>query len=158
MPEFQFNQPGQMGLGNQDWGQFTQQFQQMGISDPTNTLNVQSALSQMFGKQIPTGMVTGLDQSMLKGTQFGTYRPMLESKRDTLLSELTRTLGGKQTGQMYGGFSGSSASGIAEQRAKDVYGKGAVDVLGEISTAQTAQRRNIQDILQTWRTTAQTIK
>ena len=158
MPNNNFQYGQNQNLGNQDWGQFTQQFQQMGISDPTNTFNVQAGLSQMFGKQIPQGMVTGLDKSMLKATEFGTYRPMLENKRDTLLSELTRTLGGKKVGNIYGGFSGSSAAGVAEERAKDVYGKGAVDVLGEISGSQTSARRNIQDILQTWRTTAQTIK
>ena len=158
MPEFQWNQPGQSGQGNQGWGQFGQQFQQMGISDPTNVSSIQSALSQMFGREIPKGMITALDQNMLKGTQFETYRPMLESKRDTLLSDLTSTLGGKKTGSVFGGFSGTSSTAGIEQKAKDVYGKGAGDVLQDIGQSQTGARRNIQDMLSQWRTAGQAVR
>ena len=152
MPQDDINQ----GLAG--WGNFGQQFQEMGITDPTSTWNVQSALSQMFGREVPKGLVTGMDKNLQQGMQFGTYRPLLEQKRTSLLADLTKNLGGKQMGQAYGGFSGAAAAVGKEQEAKDVYGQGAGDVLKNIGQLQSGARRSVMDVVNQWKMAGQAIK
>ena len=140
------------------WGSFAQDFSQMGITDPMSSGNVQSALSSMFGRQVPKGMVSALTPGMMKGMQFGTYRPMLEQQTSSLLTDLTKSLGGKEAGKAYGGFSGTSSSGLSEQKSKDVYGQKAGKVLQDIGQMQTGARRSIMDIVSQWRMAGQAIK
>ena len=146
------------GLGGQQWGSFLQDFQALGISDPTNLSNVQGALSQVLGREIPKGMISSLSPGMLKGMQFSTYEPMLEQKTSSLLSDLTKSLEGKTAAKAYGGFASSSRAGQQEQLAKDVYGEKAGKVLHSITEMQAGARRSISDIVNQWRMAGQAIK
>ena len=154
----QSQQGGGAGTGGQQWGGFLQDFQAMGITDPTDLSNVQGALSQMLGREVPKGMISSLTPGMMKGMQFETYRPMLQQKTGSLLTDLTKTLEGKKTAQSYGGFAGTGQSGKLEQQAKDVYGEKAGKVLQSIGEMQTGARRSIADIVSQWRMAGQAIK
>ena len=67
-------------------------------------------------------------------------------------------MGGKQGRQAFGGFAGSGQQGMFTQQAKDVYGKGMADVLGDVSQQRTQGMQSIQDIINQWRETALRIK
>ena len=71
-----------------DLGQFTQQFQQMGITDPFSQQNIASAMGQITGREVPVGMVAALTPEMLKGAQKGTYSPLVASKSQNLLVQI----------------------------------------------------------------------
>ena len=147
---------GGMGAG---WGTaLTDQFQQLGITDPFSSTNIQSALSSITGKDIPAGMAPTITQDQFKAMQFGTYRPMLGQQTQSLLGDLQSTLGGKAMKQAYGGFAGASGAGQVSQQARDVYGQKAGNVLQDIGRLQSEGKQGVSGILQAWRNTIQSVK
>lgn len=134
-----------------DLGQFAQQFQQMGITDPFNQSNIAAAMSQITGQEVPVSMVAQLTPEMLKAAQKGTYTPVVAGKTQNLLGELIAGLGGEKMQAAAGGFAGTVGTTTQETAARDVYGTKASGILGEVSKAQAAGQKNIQNIIASWK-------
>ena len=134
-----------------DLGQFAQQFQQMGITDPFNQSNIAAAMSQITGQEVPASMVAQLTPEMLKAAQKGTYTPVVAGKAQNLLGELVAGLGGEKMQAAAGGFAGTVGTTTQETAARDVYGTKASGILGEVSKAQAAGQTNIQNIIASWK-------
>ena len=134
-----------------DLGQFAQQFQQMGITDPFNQSNIAAAMSQITGQEVPASMVAQLTPEMLKAAQKGTYTPVVAGKAKNLLGELVAGLGGEKMQAAAGGFAGTVGTTTQETAARDVYGTKASGILGEVSKAQAAGQKNIQNIIASWK-------
>ena len=133
-----------------DLGQFAQQFQQMGITDPFNQSNIAAAMSQITGQEVPASMVAQLTPEMLKAAQKGTYTPVVAGKAQNLLGELVAGLGGEKMQAAAGGFAGTVGTTTQETAARDVYGTKASGILGEVSKAQAAGQTNIQKDINTY--------
>ena len=142
--------------GEQGWnfGQFAQDFREMGISDPFNVRNIQGALTEAAGREVPLNMIASLSKENMQGSQFGTYRPYIHSQTGSILSELQANLSNITTKQAHGGFAGTSSSGRRETQAKDIFGQKATKVLQDVNTWQQQGRRSVMDIVQSWRDAA----
>ena len=55
----------------------------------------------------------------------------------------------------HGGFASSGGAQMQQQQARDVYGQGMQDVLGQAMGAKTHYLQTIQDIINQWRATAE---
>ena len=122
---------------------------------------ISKALSQSYDieeKDLPSSMFQQIGSSTLAGGLAKTYTPMMQATGSDLTSKLTAQMGGKQGRQAFGGFAGSGQQGMFTQSAKDVYGKGMSDVLGQVSQQRTQGLSSIQDIINQWRETALRIK
>ena len=72
-----------------------------------------------------------------------------------MATDLLSTLQGGDVKKAYGGFAGSGGALQITKQAKDVYGKGMQDVLTQASGAKTHSLGTIQNIIDQWRSTAQ---
>ena len=145
------SQLGQMGLGTSTLG---------GIAgfDPSA---ISKGLSQTYDiseKDLPSSLFQGISAGTLEGGMAKTFSPMIEATGESLLGKLTQQVGGKAGRQAFGGFAGSGQQGAFTQQAKDVYGKGMTDVLGQVSQQRTQGLQSIQDMINQWRETALRIK
>jgi hypothetical protein len=140
-----------MGFGAQDY---------MGLANLTPE-TISSKLQQYFGltgQDIPAHMFQGISADVLRSGLGKTYSPQLAATGDSMLSQLRDTMMGQKTRQAYGGFAGSSAGREAFSSAKDVYGKGMTDVLGQTSQQRLQGLQNVQNQINQWRDTALKIK
>ena len=140
-----------------DFGEFTDIFRKLGITDPYNTESIAASIGAATGQDLPTAMVASLTPQMMKGAERETYQPIVEQRSQTLLQDLVNTMN-KQGVQSVGGFAGSSAFQNIQQGARDVFGKGATDVLSEVGKMQAGAKGNIQNIVQSWRDTIKSVK
>ena len=123
--------------------------------------NISSALAQSYDipkQDLPSSLFSTITPASLQAGQMKTYSPLFEAKGSDLIGKLTQQMGGKQGRQAFGGFAGSGQQGMFTQQAKDVYGKGMADVLGDVSQQRTQGMQSIQDIINQWRETALRIK
>jgi len=107
-------------------------------------------------------MITGAPQmfqtmtpELMQSASIGAYSPLLQQKQGSLASQLGLQLQGKGIRKAHGGFAGSGGSQMAEQQARDVYGKGMGDTLTQAMGARTASLGSMQDIINQWLQTAQ---
>ena len=141
-----------------DFGQFTNEFRQMGISDPYNQSSIAAALSASTGQEITASMVASLPPQILESSMAKTYTPVVEQRTQNLLSDLVSNLGGKEATQAAGGFAGSGALKGQQTAARDVYGAGAVDVLGEVTRMKSAGATNVRNIISSWQDIVSKVK
>ena len=100
-------------------------------------------------------MFQTISPELLKGASIGAYSPLFQQKQSSLMPQLMSQLGGQQAKKAFGGFAGSGGAQIQQQQAKDVYGQGMGDVLGQAMGAKTQSLGTIQDIINQWQQTAQ---
>ena len=141
-----------------NFGQFTDIFRQMGISDPYNQSSIAAALSSQTGQTITPSMVASLTPQMMEASQAQTYQPYIQQGTQNLLTDLIGGIGGKQGIQAAGGFAGTAGYGQQVAQARDVYGKGAIDVLGNVSHMRAQGAQSVQDIISSWREMMQQVK
>ena len=144
------------------------QLQNMGISADSyggisgiTPQEIQSGLSGAFGvssSDLPSSMFTSIGSDVLKGGMAGTYSPMIEATGASLLGGLTQSMGGQEGRQAAGGFAGSGQQSRFQQQAKDVYGKGMTDVLGQSAGQRTQSLQSVMDIINKWKESALKIR
>ena len=132
----------------------------MGISGITPQ-DISGRLASYWGLEssdVPSGLFSGISEDMLQGALGKTYSPQVEAGGSTLLSQLQQTMGGAQGKSAYGGFAGSGQQQKFVGGAKDVYGKGASDILADVYGKQTKGLQSIQDVVSEWNKAAQRVK
>ena len=134
-----------MGLGSQGFGATGQ--------------DIATSLGQQYLPESP-GMLTqemfqGINPNLLKSASMGAYSPLFQQKQSGMVPQLMSQLGGQKARKAFGGFAGSGGAQMQQQQAKDVYGQGMGDVLGQAMTAKTQSLGTIQDIINQWQQTAQ---
>ncbi len=137
-----------------DFGQFGGDFREMGITNPFDVTNIQSALTQAAGREVPKNMIASLTQNQIAASQFSNYRPYVESQVGTILGQLRENLSNKEAKQAIGNFAGSAASNQKMREARDIFGQKATKVLTDVGQWQTTGRRNIMETVQSWRDAA----
>ena len=95
---------------------------------------------------------------MLQGTYGKTYSPLIQAKQTPLLQGLTSGIEGVKGRQAMGGFARSGQARDYQAGVKDVYGKGMIDVLSEVSSSIGGSEQNIIDLINSWKQTAQGIR
>ena len=96
-------------------------------------------------------MFSTISPQMVESTYGKTYSPMVQSKvQGTLLSDLMATTRGQKATKAAGGFSGSGQFGQYERGARDVYGRGAGDVLATRQQGISSGVGGIQDLMADW--------
>ena len=133
-----------MGLGEQGFG--------VGGEDIASQLTSQYGLE---GTPLTSEMFQTINPELIKSASMGAYSPLFQQKQSQALPQLIAQLGGQQARKAYGGFAGSGGAQMQQQQAKDVYGQGMGDVLGQAMTAKTQSLGTIQDIINQWQQTAQ---
>ena len=133
-----------MGLGAQGFGASGE--------DIATQLTGQYGLE---GTPLTGEMFQSISPELLKGASMGAYSPLLQQKQSSLMPGLMSQLGGQKAKKAFGGFAGSGGAQMQQQQAKDVYGKGMQDVLTQASGAKTHSLGTIQNIIDQWRSTAQ---
>ena len=131
-----------------------------GISEITPQ-EIQSGLTGAFGVQagdLPSSIFTSIGSDVLKGGMAGTYSPMIEATGASLLGGLTQEMGGQKGRQAAGGFAGSAQQSRFQQQAKDVYGKGMTDVLGQSARQRTQSLQSVMDVINKWKESALKIR
>ena len=141
-----------------NFGQFTDIFRQMGISDPYNPSGVAAGLSAITGQELMPSMVASLTPGMMKGTQASTYQPFVEAGTQTLTQDLVESITGKTGIQKAGGFAGTSTYTGGVSQARDVYGQGASQLLGEVGKMKSSAMASVQDIIGSWRDVISKVK
>ena len=135
-----------------------------GLSDITGRGSqiILEAMTEMFGIEQEGALTPGMFQEIsplaLSQTYGKTYSPLVEQSGQKYLQDLFSQQGGQKAKTAGGGFAGSGQQGMFTQQAKDVYGKGMADVLGDVSQQRTQGMHSIQDIINQWRETALRIK
>ena len=127
-------------------------------ADPYSSQSIAASLSSRHGVQITPEMVASFSPEMVKGAQYQTYQPIVELKSESLLRDLSSSLGGKEMKSAHGGFAGSSGAQQVESKAKDIYGKGAADIMKEVYGLQQSGRKSMLDLMNTWRQAVSAIK
>lgn len=127
-------------------------------ADPYSSSSIASSLSARHGIQITPEMVASFSPEMVKSAQYQTYQPIVELKSESLLGDLSSSLGGKEMKTAHGGFAGSAKAGQAEDKARDIYGKGAADIMKEVYGLQQGGRKSMLDLMNTWRQAVSAIK
>ena len=141
-----------------NFGQFTDIFRQMGISDPYNQSSIAAALSSQTGQTITPSMVASLTPQMMEASQAQTYQPYIQQGTQNLLTDLIGGIGGKQGIQAAGGFAGTAGYGQQVAQARDVYGQGASQLLGEVGKMKSSATASVQDIIGSWRDVISKVK
>ena len=127
-------------------------------ADPYSSSSIASALSAKHGVRITPDMVASFTPEMVKSATYQTYQPIVELKSESLLGDLSKSMGGKTMKSAQGGFAGSQAAEKVGSQAKDVFGRGAADILKEVYTLQQSGRKNVLDLMGTWRQAVSAIK
>ena len=146
--------------------QLLAQLSGMGLGDTgfgSSGADVASQLGEQYGlidEGTGTNMLTqqmfqGINPELMKSASIGAYSPLFQQKQSSLMPQLMQQLGGQQARKAYGGFAGSGGAQMQQQQAKDVYGQGMGDVLGQAMGAKTQSLGTIQDIINQWQQTAQ---
>ena len=142
------------GLGIEGFGGYE------GLGNITSQ-QVSDALSQSFDisqQDLPSSLFQPITGLMLAGGRGKTQSGAIQATGSTLLSDLRNTLYGGDAQKAYGGFAGGSQQSRFQKSARDVYGKGMTDVLGQAYHAKRTGLQSIQDIINQWRETALKIK
>ena len=132
----------------------------MGLGD-IQPEGISSALQNYFGltdQDIPAHMFQGISTDILKSGFSSTYAPQVQAGGQSLLTDLQKTMYGKEGRTAAGGFAGSAQQRRFTQGAKDVYGKGMSDVLAQTGQQQVQGLQNVQNIMNQWRDTALQLK
>ena len=125
--------------------------------------DIGAAMRAMYGNVsasvLPDSMFQGATFSplMLQSVLQKTYSPQLQAQSQTLLGDLIRKTSGKNIRQAAGGFAGSAQMQDYMSGAKDVYGKGMSGVLSNVQAQKAQGIQNIQNIIDSWHQTAQSI-
>ena len=142
--------------------QLLAQLSGMGLGDTgfgSSGQDVATALGEQYLPNSPEmltqQMFQGINPALMKSASMGAYSPLFQQKQSSLMPQLMQQLGGQQARKAYGGFAGSGGAQMQQQQAKDVYGQGMGDVLGQAMTAKTQSLGTIQDIINQWQQTAQ---
>ena len=88
--------------------------------------------------------------SMYQSTLGKTWSPLMGAKGGTMLSELTKTGGGKAASQAAGGFAGTGGYDKYTKGIKDVYGKGMTDILQERGRGISSGVSSMSDLVASW--------
>ena len=136
----------------QDFGFDIQSFGDIGGITPGQ---ISSQLQSFYGtSDLPSHLFQGISSDLVRSGLAKTYSPQIEAKGSTLLSDLQKTFSSPQATKAYGSFADSGQQQDFAQSAKDVYGKGMTDVLGQASGQRLSGLQNVQDIINQWRQTA----
>ena len=103
-------------------------------------------------------MFSSISSGLLESSLGKAYRPQIEAKGQSLLSNLQGTLGGKVGKRVAGGFAGSGQRKKYRQQAKDIYGQGMTDVLATTGQQQLQGLEGIQNTINDWLEMASEIK
>ena len=119
--------------------QLLAQLSGMGLGDTgfgSSGQDVATALGEQYLPNSPEmltqQMFQGINPALMKSASMGAYSPLFQQKQSSLMPQL-----------------------MQQQQAKDVYGQGMGDVLGQAMTAKTQSLGTIQDIINQWQQTAQ---
>ena len=121
-----------------------------------NPADIASNLQSYYGlsdQNLPAHLFQGISSDILRQGVGKTYSPQIEAGGKSLLSGLQQSMGGQSAKQAMGGFAGSSQGMQFQQGARDVYGKGASDILAKAGTQRMQGLQNVQDIINQWRET-----
>ena len=110
---------------------------------------------EQVGEFLTPQMFQTLNPNLLKSASMGAYSPLFQQKQSSMIPQLIAQQSGQQARKAYGGFAGSGGAQMQQSQAKDVYGKGMQDVLGQAMGAKTQSLGTIQDIINQWQETAQ---
>ena len=138
----------------QDFGFDIQSFSDIGSITPGQISSELQSFYDLTGADLPAHLFQGISSDLVRSGLGKTYSPQIEARGSTLLSDLQRTYSSPQATQAYGGFAGSGQQQSFAQSAKDVYGKGMTDVLGQVSGQRLSGLQNVQDVINQWRQTA----
>ena len=123
--------------------------------------SIASGLASTYGidkSLLSSSFLTGITPGMLQGTYGKTYSPLIQAKQTPLLQGLTSGIEGVKGRQAMGGFARSGQARDYQAGVKDVYGKGMIDVLSEVSSSIGGSEQNIIDLINSWKQTAQGIR
>ena len=142
--------------------QLLEQLQGMGVGGFGATSGqIGGALSQQYFQEgLESGPLTEemfqtINPELVRSASMGAYSPLFQQKQSSMIPQLMAQLGGQEARKAHGGFAGSGGAQMQQSQAKDVYGKGMQDVLGQAMGAKTQSLGTIQDIINQWQETAQ---
>lgn len=139
--------------------QLLEQLEGMGLSGfGAQSEDIASQLTSQYGlgaTPLTGEMFQTISPGLVKGASMSAYSPLFQQKQGAMMTDLMTTLGGGETKKAYGGFAGSGGAQFAQQKARDVYGKGMQDVLTQATGAKSHSLATIQNIIDQWRSTAQ---
>ena len=132
----------------------------MGIGNITPQQIQEALISQydMNPQDLNPAMFSSISSGLLESSLGKSYRPQIEAKGQSLLSNLQGALGGKVGKRAVGGFAGSGQGKKYRQQAKDIYGQGMTDVLATTGQHQLQGLEGIQSTIDQWLDTASEIK
>ena len=120
---------------------------------------IQEGIGGMFSDEVAgmlkPEMFQTLNPSLLKSASIGSYSPVFQQQQSNLLSDLlSKTQGRKVRGAM-GGFAGTGAASVAQNQARDVYGKGMQDTAAKALGARSQSLQTMKDIIEQWKKTGE---
>ena len=147
-----------LGGGNYSPGGGQSNFMNIGNISPQQ---IQQALTSQYDlntQDLLPSMFSSIGSGLLESSLGKSYRPQIEAKGQSLLSNLQGTLGGQVGKRAIGGFAGSGQGKKYNQQAKDIYGQGMTDVLATTGQQQMQGLEGIQGTINQWINTASDIK
>ena len=109
-------------------------------------------------EDLPSSLFQSISSGLLKGADYSTYSPMMQTEGSSLLTNLQSSLGGADVRKAYGGFAGTSEAKRKEKQVRDVYGKSMGETYSSIRGMQAQGLQGIQDRVDAWHEAAQSIK
>ena len=129
-----------------------------GLSNLTGQ-NIQSQMENIYGLEglLSPTMFQTINPTLLEGTLQKSYRPQIEGSTQNLFGDLYKTTQGMGGVQASGGFASSGGYQRFLDKAKDVYGKSATDVLQNVGKLKYQSVQGISDMVSNWQTQASEI-
>ena len=109
-------------------------------------------------EDLPSSLFQSISSGLLKGADYSTYSPMMQTEGSSLLTNLQSSLGGADVTKAHGGFAGSGGAKRKEKQVRDVYGKSMGETYSSIRGMQAQGLQGIQDRVDAWHQAAQSIK
>ena len=140
--------------------QLQAQLEQMGISGGFGATSgdIASQLTQHYGLEgtpLTSALFQEINPNLVKSASIGAYSPLIQHKQGAITTDLIKSLSGGDVKKSYGGFAGTGGVTQARQGARDVYGRGMGEAIGQARAAQTHALQTLQNILGQWKETAQ---
>ena len=127
----------------------------LGAGDIAQALQGQYGLTS---QQLPETLFQPITEGLLKTATASTYLPQIEATGGNLINQMIANVQGQPGSQAYGGFAGSGQQEKFIGEAKDVYGKGMVDVLTQTGQQRAQGLKAVQDAINQWQSQALQVK
>ena len=127
-------------------------FSQLPNISPETILQSMAGIYNVPESLLSPSLYNPISATQMQAAKGKSYSPLMEAKGDTLLQQLTQSMGGSKAQRAAGGFAGSGQFEQYTGGAKDVYGAGFTDTLSNIQQSKTKAVQNMMDTIAQWQT------